>query len=74
MLATNAEDDDGSDVLGVGGEGGEEGEDMMELNEDDMKEEWIGRGLNPASFDPMALIEIWETEDAGVSWPIIFKI
>lgn len=64
----------GHDTAGVGdgGEGQEDDfydsfeeddENVVELNEDDMLEEWVQRGLDPASFDPQILMEIWEAEE-----------
>lgn len=66
--ATGRETADG----GGGGEGQEDDFDdifeedddnVVELNEDDMLEEWVERGLDPASFEPQILMEIWEAEE-----------
>ncbi|CAN0175318.1 unnamed protein product [Ascophyllum nodosum] len=65
----------GSEGLGFGVEGDtsnsstvdsmEEGEEeVMEVTEEDMMQEWIERGLDPETFDPLALLQMWESEDA----------
>ena len=67
----------GSEGLGFGVEGDtsssstadsmEEGEEeVMEVTEEDMMQEWIERGLDPETFDPLALLQMWESEDAKV--------
>ena len=50
------------------GEGEEEEElDVVDVDEEELKEEWTARGLDPAAFDPLVLLEMWEVEDAEVN-------
>ena len=50
------------------GEGEEEEEvEVVEVDEEELKEEWAARGLDPAAFDPLVLLEMWEAEDAEVN-------
>lgn len=50
------------------GEGQEEKEvEAVEVDEEELKEEWAARGLDPAAFDPLVLLEMWEAEDAEVN-------
>lgn len=46
------------------GDGSEEM--VMEVDEEELMEEWEARGLNPEAFDPMVLLQMWEEEDAEV--------
>lgn len=39
---------------------------VVEVDEEDLMEEWEARGLNPEAFDPMVLLQMWEEEDAEV--------
>ncbi|CAN0072335.1 unnamed protein product, partial [Scytosiphon promiscuus] len=48
-----------SDGEGSGGE-----EMVVEVDEEELMEEWKARGLNPEAFDPMVLLQMWEEEDA----------
>eukprot|EP00904_Undaria_pinnatifida_P008545 jgi/Undpi1/4820/HiC_scaffold_19.g08173.m1 len=52
------------EALGNEEEEGEGEEEVVEVNEEDMKEEWATRGLDPTTFDPLVLLEMWEAEDA----------
>ena len=55
------------EALGNEEEEGEGEEEVVEVNEEDMKEEWATRGLDPTTFDPLVLLEMWEAEDAEVN-------
>lgn len=55
---------DGLEALG---EGEEEEVEVVEVDEEELKEEWAARGLDPAAFDPLVLLEMWEAEDAEVN-------
>lgn len=69
-------DDDGGeaggDIAGVGYLGDDDGEDdeddgdpggVIVVGEEGMREEWIERGFDPATFEPQLLLEIWEAEE-----------
>lgn len=43
-----------------------EDEEVTEVNEEDLREEWIARGLDPHAFDPFTLLQMWENEDQEV--------
>lgn len=40
-----------------------QGKTTMEVDEEDLREEWIARGLDPEAFDPLSLLQMWEQED-----------
>lgn len=44
----------------------DEDEAVIEVDEEELKEEWIARGLNPEAFDPFVLLQMWEEEDEQV--------
>ena len=51
----------------MGGEGDEfDDEDVVEVDEEELREEWVARGLDPDAFDPFTLLQIWEKEDQEV--------
>lgn len=58
---------EGLEALGEGEE--EEEVEVVEVDEEELKEEWAARGLDPAAFDPLVLLEMWEAEDAEVNKP-----
>lgn len=43
-----------------------DGEEMMEVEEEVLKEEWIARGFDPEAFDSLVLLEMWASEEAEV--------
>lgn len=68
-------DGDGEGLLLFGGlesdDGGDDGDDeergeVVEVDEEDLREDWIARGLNPEAFDPFVLLQMWEEEDEQV--------
>eukprot|EP00752_Nemacystus_decipiens_P005820 g5262.t1 len=49
----------------LGGRGGDDfdDEEVVEVDEEELREEWIARGLDPDAFDPLTLLRMWEEED-----------
>ncbi|CAM9960422.1 unnamed protein product [Pylaiella littoralis] len=65
-------DGDGEGLLLFGGldsgDGGDDGDDeergeVVEVDEEDLREDWIARGLNPEAFDPFVLLQMWEEDE-----------
>lgn len=56
--------DDGTGGLLFGDpEGHDDDEMVVEVEEEELREEWAARGLNPEAFDPLLLLQMWEEEE-----------
>lgn len=42
-------------------------EEIFEVDEEELLEDWLERGLDPAAFDPMVLLQMWEAEEPEVT-------